>query len=85
MSANTDARGSRVFRWIAPAFAAAGVFHAAALVKPEIAEPVPPWWHALFVGVNVIMAVGVVKRPRGFLAFYVAYTVQQSVEHRARG
>jgi hypothetical protein len=75
----------RIFHWLAPAFACAGVFHGAALVWPHIAEPVPAWFHALFVVVNGALAVGVVKRPRGFLPVYVVYTLQQLIEHGVRG
>jgi hypothetical protein len=83
-SRDSDSR-SRVFRFLAPAFAAAALFHAVALARPEIAEPVPRWWHALFVVVNVLLAVGVVRRPRGFLVAFAIYTVQQLIEHGERG
>jgi hypothetical protein len=76
---------SRVFRWLAPAFAFAAIFHAAALFAPSIAEPVPPWWHALFVVVNVALAIGVVVRPRGFVIAFAVYTLQQLLEHGHRG
>jgi hypothetical protein len=75
----------RIFRWLAPAFVAAGFFHGAALLWPHIAEPVPSWFHALFVAVNFALAVGVVKRPRGFVVLYALYTVQQLLEHGVRG
>ena len=75
----------RIFHWLAPAFACAGVFHFAALLWPHIAEPVPAWFHALFVAVNAALAVGIVKRPRGFLPIYVVYTLQQLAEHGTRG
>src|SRR5262249_15016649 len=75
----------KIFRFIAPAFAAAGLFHLAALVWPQIAEPVPGWWHLLFVGVNAALTALVLRRPRGFLIFYVIYTAQQFIEHVPRG
>jgi hypothetical protein len=87
VAAMDDVRGvprARIFHWIAPAFAAAALFHAAALFRPAIAEPVPSWWHALFVGVNLALAMGVVRRPRGFLVIYVIYMLQQFVEHGPR-
>jgi hypothetical protein len=75
---------ARLFRFFAPLFVAAALFHAAALVKPAIAEPVPPWWHALFIVVNLVLAVGIVKRPRGFLLAFAVYTLQQLIEHGPR-
>jgi hypothetical protein len=74
-----------IFRWLAPAFVAAGFFHGAALVWPHIAEPVPSWFHALFVAVNFALAVGLLKRPRGFVVLYALYTLQQLLEHGVRG
>jgi hypothetical protein len=76
---------SRIFLWLAPAFACAAVFHAAACVWPSIAEPVPRWYHALFVGVNVLLGVGVVRRPPWFVFVFAVYTVQQYLEHGVRG
>jgi hypothetical protein len=76
---------SRVFRWLAPAFVCAAVFHAAACVRPSIAEPVPRWYHALFVVVNVLLAVGVVRRPPWFAFVFAIYAVQQFAEHGVRG
>lgn len=79
-----DARG-RVFRFLAPAFFAAAIFHAAALVKPTIAEPEPAWFHATFVVVNFLLVAGVLRRPRGFTLAFALYMIQQLVEHGTRG
>lgn len=76
---------SRIFPWLAPAFVGAALFHGAAFFKPEIAEAVPRWWHAMFVGINVALTVGILKRPRGFIPLYVIYTAQQLYEHLTRG
>ena len=76
---------SRLFQIFAVAFAAAGLFHAAAFIHPEIAEPVPRYWHALFVFVNAGLVAGVLKRPRWFPFVYALYTLQQWVEHGVRG
>jgi short-subunit dehydrogenase len=76
---------ARVFRFLAPVFAAAAVFHAAAFVRPGIAEPMPRWFHALFVAVNLLLVAGILRRPRGFVVAYALYTIQQLVEHGERG
>jgi hypothetical protein len=75
----------RIFHFLAPAFVCAGIFHGAALIWPHIAEPMPAWFHALFVFVNFGLAWGVIARPRGFLPLFVLYTVQQLLEHGVRG
>jgi hypothetical protein len=73
-----------IFRFLAPCFVAGGVFHLAALFRPDFAEPVPAWWHLLFVTVNLALAWGVLRRPRGFLPLFALYMVQQYVEHLPR-
>jgi hypothetical protein len=75
----------RVFLFLAPAFFLAAIFHAAALVKPSIAEPAPVWFHALFVVANLLLVVGVLRRPRGFALAFALYMIQQLVEHGTRG
>jgi hypothetical protein len=75
----------RVFRVLAFAFFAAAIFHAAALVKPTIAEPMPAWFHALFVVVNLLLVAGVLARPKGFTLAFALYMVQQLLEHGTRG
>ena len=45
-----------VFALVAAGFAAAGVFHGAALALPSIAEPSPAWRHAVFIVVNLAFA-----------------------------
>jgi hypothetical protein len=73
-----------VFRFIAPFFAAGGLVHLAAMFAPQILEPVPAWYHLLFVSVNFGMAYGVLRRPRGFIPIFALYLVQQYVEHLPR-
>jgi hypothetical protein len=73
-----------IFRFIAPFFVAGGLFHALALVAPGVAEPVPDWFHLLFIGVNFALAVLVLWRPRGFVSLFALYMVQQYVEHLPR-
>jgi hypothetical protein len=76
---------SRLLRFLAIAFVCAGIFHAAAFVKPELAEPVPRWWHLLFVAVNTALALGMRTRPPGFVPAFAVYTLQQVFEHGLRG
>src|SRR5206468_12719552 len=76
---------SRLLSFLAVAFVCAGIFHAVAFVNPEIAEPVPRWWHALFVIVNTALALGMRARPPGFVLGFAVYTVQQLFEHGLRG
>jgi hypothetical protein len=75
----------RLFRVFAVAFLGAALFHGAAFVKPDLAEPVPAAWHATFVVVNLTLAYCVVRwRTRAFAVGFVAYMVQQYVEHVPR-
>lgn len=74
-----------VFVVIAVALAIAGSFHVAALVEPSIAEPSPPWRHALFAAINFAFAVGMVKRPRGFAFAFAALALQQLYSHGTYG
>ena len=69
------------FRVLAACFAIAAAFHAAALVAPSIAEPSPPWRHALFVVTNAVVAVGMVRRPRGFVVAFALLSAQQLLSH----
>lgn len=70
-----------VFRIAALGCALAGLFHAAALVRPAIAEPSPPWRHALFVGVNAAMAALFLRRPPWFVWLFAALVAQQVASH----
>src|SRR5215467_12600686 len=62
-------------------FVCAAVFHALALVRPDLAEPSPPWRHALFVGVNLAVAAGFLWRPRGFKVVFALLCAQQLYGH----
>ena len=73
-----------IFRFIAPAFIAGGLVHLTAIFFPQVLEPVPTWYHLLFVAVNFALAWGVLRRPRGFIAIFALYVVQQYVEHLPR-
>jgi len=71
------------FAVIAAFFAVAAAFHAAALVRPELAPPSPPWRHALFVAINAALGAGVLLRPRGFAVAFGLVTAQQLYSHGA--
>jgi len=74
-----------VFLSIAAFFAAGAVFHLAALVRPAVADPSPPWRHALFVLVNVAVALGMRWRPRGFALGFALLAAQQLWSHGVTG
>lgn len=76
---------SSLYRAFALAFCAAALFHAAALVWPQIAEPAPPARHAIFVILNAVLAAGLWKRPRGFPIVFALFTAQQLVSHGRGG
>src|SRR5438128_1002787 len=73
-----------IFRFIAPAFVAGGLVHLTAIFFPQVLEPVPTWYHVLFIGVNFALAWGVLRRPRGFIPIFALYVVQQYIEHLPR-
>jgi len=70
-----------LFLAIALAFAAASLFHGAALLSPSLAEPSPAWRHALFVAINLAVAAGFLIRPRWFAFVFLALTLQQLYSH----
>jgi hypothetical protein len=82
MSASLPPPG--IFRFIAPAFVAGGIFHLVGFIRPDLVEPVPQWYHFLFVLVNLALAAMVLRRPRWFIPVFVLYMVQQYVEHLPR-
>jgi len=62
---------------LATAFAGAAAFHAAALLWPDLGEPAPPWSHALFVGINLALARGLLRRPRGLTLLFALFTLER--------
>lgn len=52
-------------------------------MRPDLAEPSPPWRHALFAAVNLSAAVGALWRPRGVVAAFALLTAQQLYSHGA--
>ena len=73
------------YRLLALAFCAAASFHVAALLWPQIAEPASPWSHALFVFINAALAVGLLRRPRGFVLVFALFTLEQLISHATSG
>jgi hypothetical protein len=76
---------TNLFRFVALAFVCAALFHLSALLWPSIAEPVPPWRHALFVVINAALALGMRRRPRGFAFVFALFTAQQLWSHGVSG
>jgi hypothetical protein len=85
MSPATPLPGSRSrrlgFRLLAACFVAGAVFHGACLVRPALDPTAPPWRHALFVGINLVVAVGLARRPRGFVPLFALLCLQQCYSH----
>jgi hypothetical protein len=50
-------------------------------VRPDLAEPSPPWRHAVFAAVNLSAAAGALFRPRGFVLAFALLTAQQLYSH----
>jgi hypothetical protein len=70
-----------VFLVVAAFFVAGATFHVAALLHPEVADPSPPWRHALFLVINLGVALGMTWRPRGFALAVALLTAQQVWSH----
>lgn len=70
-----------VFLAIAAFFVVGALFHVAALVRPALEDPSPPWRHALFVLINLTAALGSLRRPRGFAVAFALLTAQQLWSH----
>lgn len=66
-------------------FLAGAAYHVAGLVRPEVAEPAPPWRHTLFVGINVAAGVGMLLRPPFFVWLFGVLTIQQLFSHATYG
>jgi len=70
-----------LFRALAVGFLCAGVFHAAAFRDGTLEPRMSPSGHALFVAINLVVAVGMLIRPRGFIALFAVLCVQQLISH----
>jgi MYXO-CTERM domain-containing protein len=71
----------RVFAAVAAFFVVGAAFHVVALVRPAVGDPSPPWRHALFVLINLAVALGLRRRPRGFAFGFALLTAQQLWSH----
>jgi len=60
---------------------AVALFHAAAIVWPQISEPSPAPRHAVFVGINLLFGVAFVRRARWLPWPFLALTAQQLWSH----
>jgi H+/Cl- antiporter ClcA len=57
------------------------VFHAVAIVRPEVSEPSPAWRHALFVVVNLVAGALFVARVRWLPVPFALLAAQQVWSH----
>jgi len=73
------------FRVAAGLFTVAACFHAACLVDPGLGEPSPPWRHAVFLGINLGAAAGLLFRPRWFFFAFALLLGQQLASHGMDG
>jgi len=74
-----------LFRGLALGFLCAAAFHAACIVDAALGEPSPPWRHALFIAVNVGVAIGTLWRPGWFLFVFALFAGQQLASHAMDG
>ena len=72
------------FRLAAFGAVLAAVYHAAALVVPRITSHGAPWRHALFIGIDLAVAVLLIQRPRWFAGAFGVLTLQQLFSHGNR-
>ena len=74
-----------VFVLLALGFAAAALYHGAAIVVPSIAEPSPAWRHGLFAVINGAVGLLLLRRPPWFAAAFAVLAIQQLWSHGAYG
>jgi hypothetical protein len=63
------------------AFVCAAVYHLLCAAIPAWSAGASPARHALFVLINSALALGMVKRPRGFVTVFAILCLQQLVSH----
>jgi len=73
--------GVWLWRVAAAGFVLAALYHAAAVVHPALAPGSPGWRHSLFVGIDLLVAVGFFWRTRVFAAAFAVLTAQQLWSH----
>ena len=76
-------RRTALFAALALGFVAGAAFHLAALASATPDPTSSPLRHGVFVGINLLCAVGLVVRPRGFVALFALLTLQQLASHGA--
>lgn len=67
------------FFLMAAAALTAIVYHTKGYLSPT--AETPAWRHALFIGINTISFYGLLQRPRWFIWFWAALTLQQMYSH----
>jgi hypothetical protein len=69
------------FRIFAGCIALAAVYHLVGLFMPAISPHTPAWRHALFVGINLVAAWLMLRRPSWFCFAFAVLTLQQLYGH----
>ncbi|WP_394846346.1 hypothetical protein LZC95_02640 [Pendulispora brunnea] len=78
-SEGAHAKVRLVLRALAPIFVCAALFHVYRVVAPVPDEPT--WRHALFIGLNLLIAAGLWYEPRRLLVPFGLLTAQQLMSH----
>ena len=81
MSSPAAASRQRLFMAFAVLFIGAALFHAVHVFVPEAGPASPPWRHALFVIINLVVAACLLSRPRVFVGAFAILTLQQMYGH----
>ena len=71
------------FKLIALFFIFTALYHVILIIDPALgaADPSPVWRHALFVGINLSLATGLILRPPWFIFLFSLLTGQQMISH----
>lgn len=73
---------NRIFWIFALFWVIAAAYHLVGLFG--LANDDPAWRHALFVVIDLLLAYGILKRPRYFSWLFLVFLVQQSYTHGSR-
>jgi hypothetical protein len=74
-----------IFRLAAIGACLGALYHVAGILRPAWTEPASPARHAVFVGVNLALAAGLLRRPRAFLWLFAPLAAQQIYGHGLYG
>lgn len=77
-------RRDLLFALCAAGFVAAAVYHAVGVFRPAWLEPAPVWRHALFVGLNLLLAAGFLLRPPFLVWLFAVFVAEQLYGHGLR-